>query len=36
MKDCQVAVIEVYIDRIDHVDEDDIKVLKRWGLRLYI
>jgi len=23
--------IEVYIDRIDHVDEEDIKVLKRWG-----
>tara|TARA_R100000315_G_scaffold62367_1_gene43546 strand:+ start:3398 stop:3757 length:360 start_codon:yes stop_codon:yes gene_type:complete len=30
--DCQHSPeIEVYIDRIDHVDEDDIKVLKRWG-----
>ena len=23
--------IEVYIDRIDYVGEDDIKVLKKWG-----
>ena len=30
--DCQHSPeIEVYIDRIDNVDEDDIKVLKRWG-----
>tara|TARA_R100001460_G_scaffold1602_5_gene5948 strand:- start:2440 stop:2802 length:363 start_codon:yes stop_codon:yes gene_type:complete len=30
--DCQHSPeIEVYIDRIDHVDEDDIKVLKKWG-----
>ena len=29
--DCQHSPeIEVYIDRIDHVDEDDMKVLKRW------
>ena len=30
--DCQHSPeIEVYIDRIDNVDDDDIKVLKRWG-----
>ena len=30
--DCQHSPeIEVYIDRIDHIDENDIKVLKRWG-----
>ena len=30
--DCQHSPeIEVYIDRMDYVGEDDIKVLKRWG-----